>query len=81
MKDDMCYTLMNVYAPNVESMQVKFYDVKELFIDEYCYDDERIIIGGNFNCIMNAKLDIKGGHERVKENVVEKITDIMDSSD
>ncbi len=81
-KDDLCFTLINVYAPNAENLQTMFYkNLNDSFVDKYCYDDERIIIGGDFNCILNANLDKKGGHERIKENVVEKISDLIDNFD
>ena len=81
-KDELDFTLANVYAPNIENMQVNFYKtLRDLFVDDNFKVNENIIIGGDFNCILNAKVDKKGGHEKIKESVVEKISDVMDTLD
>ena len=40
---------------------------------------DRIVIGGDFNCILDVKLDKKGGLDKIKENVVDKIIKLADT--
>lgn len=81
-KDELNFTLVNIYAPNIENLQNQFYDnLKDVFSQRKFEDSDRIIIGGDFNCILNAKLDKSGGIEKVKDSVVHKISNIIDSFD
>ncbi len=38
-------------------------------------------MGGDFNCLLNEKLDKSGGKDVDKLKVVDKISDVMDSID
>lgn len=54
---DQNFTILNVYAPNKEEHQVHFYNyVKNVLTREFG-QDKHIIIGGDFNLIMNPQLD------------------------
>lgn len=54
---DQNFTILNVYAPNKEEHQVHFYKyVKNVLTREFG-QDKHIIIGGDFNLIMNPQLD------------------------
>ena len=81
-KNDLDFTVTNIYAPNIESLQIKFYaDLKQLCIDRDFESKDRLIIGGDFNCVLNPKLDKKGGNIKPKDSVVQKIMEIMDVFD
>ena len=53
---------MNVYGPNNDNQAVQFYDhlIDHLRKDGLPYED-KIIIGGDFNCPINPFLDKQGG--------------------
>ena len=57
--NDRRLTLVNVYGPNTDDPDFILEVVHCL--DTYGNDDR--IIGGDFNCILNAKMDKKGGAE------------------
>ena len=42
---------------------------------------ERVVIGGDFNCILDGKCDKKGGIERRKDRIASKIDCAMDNFD
>ena len=54
--------LVNVYGPNNDNQALRFYDhlIDVLRKEVLAYED-KIIIGGGFNCPMNPLLDRKGG--------------------
>ena len=81
-KDEVNFTLVNVYAPNIESLQIDFYDdLCNLVGGDALNVNDRIVIGGDFNCILDAKLDKKGGLDKIKQNVVDRIMNIADTFD
>ena len=61
---DVTYKLVNVYAPNSEESQLHFYGYLKNFMSRYMYvtSEDRILLGGDFNVIMNPDLDRKGGN-------------------
>ena len=71
------YTLANLYAPNSDSPEF-FTEVLNL-ID--CYDNTNIIIGGDFNLVLNVKLDKKGGRPSTHEKCRKKVLEIMENRD
>jgi len=79
-KNELHFVLTNIYAPNTEIMQTNFYtDLKQIFLDKTFEDNDKIIVGGDYNCVLNANLDKKGGNVKVKESVVKKINEIIDT--
>ena len=42
---------------------------------------DRIVIGGDFTYILDAKLGKKGGLDKIKQNVVDKIMNLADTFD
>ena len=60
-KDEKFY-LFNVYGPNNDNQAAQFYDhlLAVLKKEDLAYED-KIIIGGDFNCPMNLMLDKQGG--------------------
>ena len=81
-KNELDFNVTNIYAPNIESQQTQFYiDLKQFCIDKDFESKDRLIIGGDFNCVLNPKVDKKGGNVKVKENVVKNIKEIIDTFD
>lgn len=52
------YRVINVYAPNDEGDRNIFFD--ELY--PICITQRNIILGGDFNCVLNIQLDKIGGN-------------------
>ena len=75
---DENYLLFNVYAPNNDSQSAKFYEqiVNVLKKEDQIYED-RIIIGGDFNCSLNPSLGKMGGLLTTRKNVVDQIENIQ----
>ena len=69
---------MNVYGPNNDNQAVQFYDhlIDVLRKEGLAYED-KIIIGGDFNCPINPLLDKKGGILVLRKKVVERIEEIQ----
>ena len=65
-------TLVNVYAPNEDTPE--FFD--KVFDALKEFDCETIIIGGDFNCVLNPTLDKKGGRPNSKPNCRSKMNDL-----
>ena len=64
------YILGNVYAPNKIKEQCNFFvELQQKFDDFITIQDQRIIIGGDFNVIMDQNLDCAGGSPKEKESV------------
>ena len=75
---DENYLLFNVYAPNNDSQSAKFYEhiVNVLKKEDQIYED-RIIIGGDFNCPLNPSLDKMGGLLTTRKKIVDQIENIQ----
>ena len=64
------YILGNIYAPNKIKEQCNFFDELQQKLDDFItIQDQRIIIGGDFNVIMDQNLDCAGGSPKEKESV------------
>ena len=65
---DQKFLFVNIYAPNKSSEQTLFFDqIKDELDNSGIDDDCRIIIGGDFNVILNPDLDGFGGKPKLKE--------------
>ena len=53
--------LINVYAPNNITLRKQFFEKCFDFIDENVLPGEGVIFGGDFNTVLNYKLDKEGG--------------------
>ena len=59
---DSKYTLINIYAPNKDNDIANFFEkLRKALLEEHFDADEKVIVGGDFNCPMNPFLDKKGG--------------------
>ena len=73
---DQKFLLLNIYAPNKTSEQTYFFGKIKEELDNIDIDDDcRIIIGGDFNVILDPDLDGWGGKPKLKESV-KQIEDI-----
>ena len=69
--EQTCVTLATLYAPNVDDP--KFF---ELFFDHlYDFECDEIIIGGDFNLVLNIDMDKKGGLARTHLKSQETVKD------
>ena len=60
--NDENYFLVNVYGPNNDNQAVQFSDhLIDLLRKEGLTYEDKIIIGGDFNCPINPLLDKQGG--------------------
>ena len=83
---DQSLYLVNVYAPNKNKEQCVFYDNIQKEIDQFQDLDleSKLIIGGDFNLILDNELDSLGGKPKVKdactkvENPCNKNADLID---
>ena len=59
---DQKYILINIYAPNKDNDIANFFEKLRKTLQEEHFDaDEKVTVGGDFNCPMNPMLDKKGG--------------------
>ena len=64
--DETNIVFVNIYAPNDPSEQILFLrDLSSSVLSSYA--NENLVLGGNFNCVMNA-MDKKGGRPFVSKN-------------
>ena len=64
---DQKFLFVKIYAPNKSSEQTLFFDqIKDELDNSGIDDDCRIIIGGDFNVILNPDLDGFGGKQKLK---------------
>ena len=72
--EDNLYVLINVYAPNKDKENVKFFnDLLSITRREDLDAEENFIVGGDFNCPLNPILDKKGGSLTPRKSVVASI--------
>ena len=58
------YTLVNVYAPNIVSERIAFFHEMREFIHMHAMTRSQLIIGGDFNCVLNANDRVSGVTDR-----------------
>ncbi len=61
---DVSFKLMNVYSPNCENSQVQFYNFLKKFMGKHIALNDNVILGGDFNLILDINMDRKGGSHR-----------------
>ncbi len=72
------FKLVNIYAPNSEDSQLHFYGYLKNFMNKYINTGDKILLGGDFNVIINPNLDRKGGCHESTLNY-KKIINIINS--
>ena len=64
------FVFVNIYAPNKTSEQCTFFEVIQTELDSLSIEaDCDIIIGGDFNVILDPEFDGLGGKPKLKESV------------
>ena len=72
--EDSAFTIVNIYAPNVDRCSRQFFENLQGHLLEFGISDEdNIIVGGDFNCPLNPRLDKQGGILVPRANVVSAI--------
>ena len=72
--EDSAFTIVNIYAPNVDRCSRQFFENLQGHLLEFGISDkDNIIIGGDFNCPLNPRLDKQGGILVPRANVVSAI--------
>ena len=57
-KGKLAFTFVNIYAPNVDRCSRQFFENLQGHLLEFgICDEDNIIIGGDFNCPLNPRLD------------------------
>jgi len=69
MVQDALFLFVNIYAPNKTSDQCDFVDTLGNNIDEKASPEHNIILGGDFNVILDQDLDACGGTPSIKNSV------------
>ena len=75
--DSKKFTLVNLYAPNEDKPE--FFD--EIFDTLKEFDCESIIIGSDFNCILNSDVDKQGGRLDSKPNSRARLLSYIENYD
>ena len=78
--DDVKRILVNIYAPNDQTQQIKFLrDLSNSVLNSYA--NETLVIGGDFNCPLND-WDKRGGRPvEHKKNVIQEMNYLMETYD
>ena len=70
---------MNVYGPNNDNQAAQFYDdLTDFFKKEGLVYEDKIIIGGDFNCPINPLLDKQGRILVARQKIVDCIEEIQE---
>ena len=75
---DLPFVLLNIYAPNKCAEQCVFFsklseELKDLVTDA----DKSVVVGGDFNVILDQYLDGRGGNKKRKDSVQYHDVEVM----
>ena len=74
------YILINVYLPNTETEQVKFFkDFSAVLKKENITINDNLIIGGDWNLVKDNVLDKSGGLVNLKQRAIAAQSELMSS--
>ena len=74
--------LVNYYAPNIESEQLKVLDeLAHIFNQLQTSDNTMFIWGGDFNLFFDVDLDAEGGSPKLKIKSLSKLLSMMSEND
>jgi exonuclease III len=78
-KDDTRYLFINIYAPNNQSDSINFFsEVEEWILEELENDSStQIILGGDFNFVVDPEVDSVGRNQSALEKVNNKLFSSM----
>ncbi len=75
--NDSTITLLYIYAPNTDDTLV-FTTIENTIIE---HNSETLILGGDFNNVLNFKLDKLNGRQDTNKKCSQKINDIINNND
>lgn len=73
--DDTTLHLCNIYAPRTDSDRTDFFPT----IHDYLSPTHGNIVGGDFNCISNNKLDKQGGNPQPRQSAITALNTLQTS--
>ena len=77
--DETKVALINVYAPVEENQQINFFrELTNLIRKQNYSNDHLLILGGDFNNVLETELDKKGGQSRTKEKARHNLKKLME---
>ena len=78
--DESKFIFANIYAPNDQTQQVHFLrDLSNSVLNNYA--NEKVVLGGDFNCALN-ELDKRGGRSvELKKAVIQEINNLINTHD
>ena len=80
--DDSIFVLINIYNANTESEQLHtlndLTNILETFKD---IQNKSVVLGGDFNVILNPSLDSEGGKPVIKKRTIAKLIQITENLD
>jgi exonuclease III len=56
------FRILSVYAPNIPNKRVQFFQKLKEYLNDEQPDDPYVFIAGDFNCIIDPKVDKRGGN-------------------
>lgn len=74
---DTMFKLMNIYAPNIDTNQLRFFNDIKNMLENIREDDDKWILGGDLNVIFDPDKDRKGGNFRVTNSYV-SVNDVLE---
>ena len=81
LSDNLISWVVNVYAPNDDNSRTHLFRGLEQLLNKHVKNNEKIVIGGDFNVVLNECLDKKGGVTGQKSESRKIITQIMENFD
>ena len=76
------YVLINYYVPNLETQQVSVLDkLTKVLSNLELKENTNLILGGDFNLILNLNLDADGGNPTLKSNSMKSLNILTAEND
>ena len=73
---DHRYKICNIYAPNIFVEQKHFFKTLYDILNNNTDENDKLIIGGDFNLVVDPVLDKKGGAAFAKKDITKLIQDL-----
>jgi len=76
--NDEAFNLINIYAPNKEKEQIQFYeDLIHVIAAENIASSDSNILAGDWNVVLDIKLDKHGGLDTTKSKSLDKLNKLI----
>ena len=80
--DDSVFVLINIYNANTESEQLHtLNDLVNILETIEDIQNKSVVLGGDFNVILNPSLDSEGGKPVIKKRAIAKLIQITENLD